>query len=65
MSNNQESPFVHLQQSDYAILTPSVAKVLDPGQYPSLKNVLSNPFINSHLEFRDKADKYRLGLLYR
>lgn len=43
---NQESPFAHLHQSDSAILTPSVAKVLEPDQYPSLQNVLSDRCIS-------------------
>lgn len=37
--NDQDDPFSHLKDSDSAILTPSIAKVLDPDQYPRLKNV--------------------------
>ncbi|KAI1458188.1 acetyl-CoA synthetase-like protein [Annulohypoxylon moriforme] len=37
--NEQDDPFSHLKDSDSAILTPSIAKVLDPNQYPRLKNV--------------------------
>ena len=32
-------PFDHLQRVDSAIMTPSVAKVLNPADYPALKNV--------------------------
>ncbi|PSR83623.1 hypothetical protein BD289DRAFT_369743 [Coniella lustricola] len=34
-----EAPFAHLQDCDSAILTPSIANVLDAEQYPRLRNV--------------------------
>ncbi|KAF3059496.1 Nonribosomal peptide synthetase 10 [Daldinia childiae] len=37
--DHQGDPFSHLRDSDAAILTPSIAKALDPNQYPRLKNV--------------------------
>ncbi|KAI1468206.1 acetyl-CoA synthetase-like protein [Daldinia caldariorum] len=37
--NHQGDPFSHLRDSDAAILTPSIAKALDPNQYPRLKHV--------------------------
>ncbi|KAI1208210.1 acetyl-CoA synthetase-like protein [Annulohypoxylon truncatum] len=37
--DDQDGPFSHLTDSDSAILTPSIAKVLDPDQYPRLRNV--------------------------
>ncbi|KAI1660484.1 acetyl-CoA synthetase-like protein [Daldinia decipiens] len=37
--DHQGDPFSHLRDSDVAILTPSIAKALDPNQYPRLKNV--------------------------
>ncbi|KAH8195916.1 hypothetical protein TruAng_009929 [Truncatella angustata] len=36
---NQDDPFSHLKHSDSAILTPSIAKVLDPNTYPRLQTV--------------------------
>ncbi|KAI5922718.1 acetyl-CoA synthetase-like protein [Camillea tinctor] len=36
---DQDDPFSHLRDSDSAILTPSIAKVLDPNHYPRLRNV--------------------------
>lgn len=38
-SSHQEEPFSHLQESDAAILTPSIAKALRPEDYPRLRNV--------------------------
>ncbi|KAI0121841.1 acetyl-CoA synthetase-like protein [Daldinia grandis] len=37
--DHQGDPFAHLRDSDAAILTPSIAKALDPNQYPRLRNV--------------------------
>ncbi|KAI8957376.1 acetyl-CoA synthetase-like protein [Daldinia sp. FL1419] len=37
--DNQDDPFAHLRDSDAAILTPSIAKALDPNLYPRLKSV--------------------------
>ncbi|KAI0846350.1 acetyl-CoA synthetase-like protein [Daldinia vernicosa] len=37
--DHQGDPFSHLRDSDAAILTPSIAKALDPNQYPRLRNV--------------------------
>ncbi|KAI0888102.1 acetyl-CoA synthetase-like protein [Annulohypoxylon maeteangense] len=37
--SDQDDPFSHLKDSDSAILTPSIAKALDPDHYPRLKNV--------------------------
>jgi amino acid adenylation domain-containing protein len=38
-SSDQAEPFSHLQESEATILTPSIAKVLCPDDYPWLKNV--------------------------
>jgi gliotoxin/aspirochlorine biosynthesis peptide synthetase len=37
--DTQNHPFLHLQDCDSAILTPSIANALDAGQYPRLRNV--------------------------
>jgi hypothetical protein len=36
---NSTDPFSHLALVDSAILTPSTAKLLDPEDYPNLRNV--------------------------
>ncbi|KAF2756230.1 BcNRPS1, nonribosomal peptide synthetase [Pseudovirgaria hyperparasitica] len=36
---NAEDPFGHLRESQSTILTPSIAKVLEPHDFPSLQNV--------------------------
>ncbi|KAJ4288091.1 hypothetical protein N0V90_012108 [Kalmusia sp. IMI 367209] len=38
-SKDQEEPFTHLELSNSAILTPSIAKAISPSQYPQLQNV--------------------------
>ncbi|KAI1758248.1 hypothetical protein F4782DRAFT_544577 [Xylaria castorea] len=38
-TNTQDHPFAHLQECDSAILTPSIANVLDADRYPRLRNV--------------------------
>ncbi|KAI1410591.1 hypothetical protein F5Y13DRAFT_202065 [Hypoxylon sp. FL1857] len=38
-ADTQDHPFAHLQDCDAAILTPSIANVLDADQYPRLHNV--------------------------
>jgi non-ribosomal peptide synthetase component F len=39
---NDDDPFGHLLEANAAILTPSVAKVLDPADYPKLNAVSSS-----------------------
>ena len=36
---SEEDPFSHLKHADSAILTPSVASLLNPADFPTLKNV--------------------------
>lgn len=46
-------PFKHVQLADSAIITPSIAQVLDPVEFPKLSAVCNSPSLIEHRQYAD------------
>ena len=56
-----KDPFMHLTLVDSAILTPTIAKVLDPNDYPSLSTVCKH-LLAHHQPSADHNSRYILSV---